>query len=769
MQKRAKRNKAFKPSKNPFIDPLFDVHHPVDFAEPLDNKIKYAVEFSQTAGKIFQSNLDRIHEELLECNPLHLLSSLSHYHLLAINGTQLEKVEEDPILQHHLELILSLALKHKFDEYKGYRKDPSNLLNTIKETSHLFYQKRLCALASTSSDAERKKLSVKESVRIHTQAVRNWGYPQHMKYILTKLVLPLDVIFKDQHGITASGCVTLLFDLVAMIEERITDFETARHTALKPMPKSSMLQNVRNKFPYCHLPDETEKFCKDPSISKQQFRNHLICSLDTILPLIYGFSPEHLELLSSETTSNSTMKKLLGNWSLQFGEISTEDEHLFMGSPIRQKPIVKFDDELFIAIIPGLLLSYSQNLIEALFDQTDTLKLAYENRRAKFLEDELSNLLKANFPDSSIFKGSLWHSSIHDPTVYENDILMVIDCVAIIFEAKAGRFKDSARRGGERLISEIKALLIEPAQQAIRFAHHLKTLKGIQQFDTKSGTKNNVNIDAIKYIIPIAITLDDLKPSEGWSILKEAGIAPPDLPEIPIYTLADLLAILDLLSGQTQRIHYLLRRAQFDPNLSYLGDELDRLVLYMKTRFWYRVPGATFHGIGEADIFNAYYQKTYDGLKEAKPELPLSFLWNKLLKTLEMTKPNFWTTYSNMLLNADYRQQIATEKLISKFIKKHKRSKESHSLHTLSVAENTETIIFLVYSSSLQSTPQELLQVALNEFRHTQVLSGTAIFVDCEKSKSESITFAPLGEAVRTNHQPQILGNYILDPLADNS
>ena len=75
--------------------------------------------------------------------------------------------------------------------------------------------------------------------------------------------------------------------------------------------------------------------------------------------------------------------------------------------------------------------------------------------------------------------------------------------------------------------------------------------------------------------------------------LIEAGITNKSLPELaPVINLTDLMAIFEILDLQSEKVHYLGRRREFDAHLRFHGDELDVLAFYLDHGF----------NIGEAEF-----------------------------------------------------------------------------------------------------------------------------------------------------------------------
>ena len=176
----------------------------------------------------------------------------------------------------------------------------------------------------------------------------------------------------------------------------------------------------------------------------------------------------------------------------------------------------------------------------------------------------------------------------------ENDLTVVVDCVAIVAEAKSGLITPSARRGGPaRFRQTVKELIEEPAGRAFGFIQLLKSQPGAHNFTTRRGEINKIDSSAIRYYIPLTVTLEQFGSVSNLKDLIEVGITNQSLPELAsVINLTDLMAIFEILDLQSEKVHYLGRRREFDAHLRFHGDELDVLAFYLDHGF----------NIGEAEF-----------------------------------------------------------------------------------------------------------------------------------------------------------------------
>jgi hypothetical protein len=129
--------------------------------------------------------------------------------------------------------------------------------------------------------------------------------------------------------------------------------------------------------------------------------------------------------------------------------------------------------------------------------------------------------------------------------------------------------------------------------------------------------------------------------------------------------LVDLESVFEVLDGQLQRLHYLVRRGEFERNAVYAGGELDLLVLYLDTGF--NVGGFEFDGsplmlTGDARRLNPYLMRRTTGADPPRPRLRLTKWWRDILRRVEERRPPRWTDLGVALLGVALDEQERFEK-----------------------------------------------------------------------------------------------------------
>ena len=149
-----------------------------------------------------------------------------------------------------------------------------------------------------------------------------------------------------------------------------------------------------------------------------------------------------------------------------------------------------------------------------------------------------------------------------------------------------------------------------------------------------------------------------------WPLLREAGFIPANLDLAPIIAIADLEIVFEILDGIAQKIHYLARRAEFEVDCFYIGDEIDLLASYIETGFnleddlMFQTYKAT-NIMGKSRMLDLYFDplRRRTGRIPEKPRRRMTKWWKDILKKVEHDYKPRWSELAYVLLNASYHQQ----------------------------------------------------------------------------------------------------------------
>lgn len=607
----------------------------------------------ETAAKQFRDLLDKLQAEIKNHDPVELLSTAAFYCLL--NGSGPDKdFAEGPYTQSIIEVLQSICLRFKLDEFGStpvLHQYMFRILDIAKACFEEFGKKRFMSIRTTDSSAQ-KLLSTIEGARLHTQVMRNWGYPQHMRHIIKGLFKPLEADFQETIGI---GPIALL-DLLNAIRKRTLQLASEFRATLRDAFHAEDVPSMVRAF--CDLTggsdkdfDATLKAMESRKGTLQEKRWFLLSYFHQQLPGLFIFTAEECAAMVGDASAATRLVSLFDKLSIRFGDFASDNpEHALMQSRIRTAPLIQLDEGEFFLPIWELTLSFFIEMVEALAKPYPTLKDRYHERRSAYLEEELAKILKEAFPGAIVQTGTTGINPI-DKKNYENDCLVVIGPIALVLEAKSERVRDSAKRGGMDLKDVYATLVREPAEQAERFARLLEEGEGLTTFTTKKHGQYQLDLSSIRRAVCISVTLDSLPATTlCWRHLIAVGLAQSERRPAINLSLADLMVVLEVLATPLIRLHYFWRRIQWEESVEYLGDELDLLVYYLseglsvpKATEQLPVPSLFCYG-SSTELHRHYMAVQIDpNTSTPRPKRLLTQWWGALIEKVELgQKPERW-------------------------------------------------------------------------------------------------------------------------------
>ncbi len=644
-----------------------------------EQKEKAVKQLAEHAKSLYERSLDEICEKIIGFEPLQLLSMCAFYGLSSFVREGDTEIKESKINQNQVELLQGLILRIRYAEFAQYPVLPEDyrfLTERLKSASDSSTIKRIGDLAEEATDEERHRASVLEFIRTHTQIVRNWGYPSQVFETVKSLVAPLEDDIESELGIRLESLLDMFMQITNEIQERVNEHWRKLRRVWTEDSTEGAARVYHEVFDgLTNSVEETIEFGRSKGYGIEHMRTWLTAHSDMRLSSIYTFCIEELLTAYPKKCDRDKLEHVFNLISLSFGALDGFNrDHLFLGNPVWESPFIALNDGQYFIPIPGLFVSFAIEVVERILQENNNLFKRYEKYRGEFLENEAEIALKNLFPSAEIYRGNIWKDS-ETGKEFENDILVIIDSYMIVVEAKSGKIAGSARRGGTlRLKSTVNNLIIDASEQSARFAAYLANNKGEHEFSTKDGRINKVDNRGVIRTIRLNVTLDLLSGlSSGWPELQAAGFIPKDLDVAPTISLAELEIVSIILEDEVTALHYLVRRAAFEVNAQYHGDEIDLLAFYLKSGLNVgeaEFDNYTFALLGESELIDPYFMQDIHGVKVDKPELRLSQLWKDILQRIEKTRPHRWTELGHILLNFDYDGQIQFELELEEFKRK---------------------------------------------------------------------------------------------------
>jgi hypothetical protein len=641
------------------------------FADLEDHeRLELAQEIVRIAGEEFDESFAAVQEGITRYEPLSLLSHLSFYFLTFESDIDPPRPPFPKLHQHHVELLQALALRHPQDVYPWMPTFPDSIefLSRLDRAAQVFAIQRLPV---EGDEIQQQRLLLQEEIRRYTQGVRNWGYPDQIWRIASQLFAPLDPAIEIQAGVRVEYLLAMCQELIALIGTRIHE----HFLRLTPIATATSIPDAiyahEQAFPDLAGSGEgLEQLLNlfNPDWGLGEVQEFLISHLNFRLPDIYTLTPEDFVAAYPTPIEWESLRRVIDQWSLQFGDLAAErTDFFFLQNPVWTQPFIRLRDDRVFCPIPWLLQSFCLELMEGLIHEDGALWRWYQDDvRGKFLETQVEQLFRDAFASAQVCTGSLWSEPDDPATIYENDLLVQLDSYLFVIEAKAGAVTDAALRGApDRLAREIKKLIVDPSEQAQRFARFLEQHRGPHRFETKRGYINDVDIRSVKEIVCLGVTLDQLgRLYSRWPALRDAGFIDQNVELAPTFALVDLESIFEVLANQSERLHYLVRREEFERNATYYGGELDLFSFYLKTGF--NVGDLEFDDVPfmldlEALDLNPYLNRRVTNEDVPRPQLMMTDWWRAIIERIELRQQARWTDLAVVLLNMSHQEQMQFE------------------------------------------------------------------------------------------------------------
>ena len=636
-----------------------------------DERVESIKKLGEKFGQQFDTSFETLQQQILQVDPCSLLSLFAYYGLTTSPGINREWTEENPILQHHVEFLQGLLLQHSqssFDFRPALPQDFVEFRQLVQDVTRGFKMKPLSIADPSTTIEQHQKFITVETIRTHTQAVRNWGYPQQVKRIVSDLFSSLDDTIEQRIGVRVVCLVEMWFKIVDLVESRINQHWNLVMPALRAKNIETAIKKYYQAFPdITSSPEDLSAYVQEEGLTLDGLRAIIFSHSDLRVKHIYTLTLDTFVGAYPKAVNPEVLKDVLNAWSLSFGDLSDwNSEHLFLGNPVWQKPLIKLEVGTYFCPVITLFLNYFIDIMEAIIKPHAEIYKRYEEHRGKFLEQEIYQLFQKAFPSAKLYQGSEWFDRTTKQT-FENYLLVLLDSYLLVVEAKSGRVTEATRRGAFKSLKTIvKKLLVEPSIQSKRFSEYLKNNSGLHQFKNSKGELNEVDCSQVREVVRLSITLESLGTLFCRSTdLKQAGLIASDLEMSPTMSLADLEIIFEILEGSCEKLHYLVRRAEFEKNADYNGDEIDLLAFYLDTGF--NIGNAEFTQqrlrlVGMSNIFDPFFMKELPKSETPKPQRKLTRWWRSIIQQIESRQPEGWTEVGCVLLNSTHDDQTKFEK-----------------------------------------------------------------------------------------------------------
>lgn len=631
-------------------------------------------EIGSSSETKLEEALKRLDAILKEYDPILLISIISNYGLSIGAGDDgiHSRKNHIEIEQSYVELLQAKLLQLDESELGTKPVEPKIVQMTIellKKINFSFSFSRMKGELKEKDESERAITLVQEYIRGHTQGVRNWGYHSQVLNISKELYCYFDNKLLNEVGYCATEIIDVFNFILKECEKRLTlRFNNIRKLFSIKDPKK-MIHSYHKLIGLGF--EKAEEFISKIDLQKvkrKELQAMILSHYDLSLSDINFF--EHENISSNLNIDKEHVKKILDQFSFSFGALkSKNEEYFFLDNPIWIKPIIKIDSTYFCPV-PQLFFSFIFPVMDEIIGKI--FKDSLKNRRAKFLEKKIEEIVKRRFPSSLTISGLKWN---YEGKRYETDLITFIDSHAIIIEAKSHKITNKALRGTpERMIKHIQQIIVEPANQSWRLQQKLIKLKNNINTTDELLKKLPVDINSIYKFIRISVSLEDFATLQSnLGTIDKTSWLPDDFHPCPTMNLANFETLFDFLEHPVQIVHYLTRRQEIETEFKIRGDEIDYMGFYKDTLFNLGYPigesPSMMSIVGMSKDIDHYYDSRDQGIHIIKPSPKISPMFAEIFKELENRGKHRWSEIGTILNCFSPDIQFDLEKAVQRYKK----------------------------------------------------------------------------------------------------
>lgn len=688
---------------------------------------------------VFPNLIKNIYDIFRKTTPAGILATFGFYSARAAigsNGT-MRSLNKD-IQQHHIELLQALVLTlpvKEWGEGPSHGGIMQDVFDIVPKLSNAFFQMRLLEKEEAPDLQSRAISSLQESIRLHTQAVRNWGYYSEVIRISRELYSPLDGEIAATLGFTATDVIDIAEILVSEAERRSSEHIMRLRKILHGKNPRELV-----RLYFKHMPDLQGTPAElieaiPPGTTREGMLGWIMSDMDLRHVDLMSFTAEEVAKLAGKP--KEVAEDILSVFSLMPGELVGRDvRHLFLTNPVWAKPGINLTGGYLFAA-PQSIFSHINEIMRGLAEKA-RLEKVLADRRAAYLETKMIETFQAALPTARILPNAKWAVGGQQ---FETDAIVIVDKTLIIAEAKSHRITPQGLRGApERLKRHLVDLVINPSIQSDRLA---KLTIAARAGDTDSQPiLVGLGIDAgiIDTIIRISVTLDDLSIlSVAEEDLTCAGWMPAGHSLAPSLHIADLICIKEILDNEILFIHYISERFHFQKQFELIGDELDFLGLYLSTGFNLGAKREDFRRMiisGMSEPIDRFFDGRDAGLSVPKPKARLHRVYSDIVERLCERKPSGWTTIGMHLLNsASPEEQKEIERGLQRLKKSVMRKSKPQSyecfMAIIPPLDRKATVGFFVYPDAEKSNRHAAMKQLASEALEQNDVKLCVIFAKC--------------------------------------
>lgn len=628
-----------------------------------------------TSGPV-RSAYEALRERITAYDPLLLLLAFGMMSLADTPDEPDGRVGRSSIAQAPGELLQALVLRRCRSEYGDRRLSQDEfdtfvdlLLRTQEEEMRLRSER----IGNIAGEDEKYRV-VLTNIGHSTQVVRLIGYPQHITATMIRMFAPYDALLHGRFGVRCTDLIRMLEQAVLLIQRRYLKYRT--------------INDLRTRLGYCQevataiiadYPATSAQMAEiarvaDAEGASDTVERMLAHAIDDLLPSVFTLTLDDLVALCPSDVEPDGIRAIVGMWSLRFGDLrdAEEDEHSFLvQNPVWDRPFIDIDMDTFLLPIPWSLFNAMREMLENLAKGDTAIRRAYEETKGNTFEVVVVDRVAEAFPDATIYRSIHYPDANDEKKTRESDILVLLDTHAIIIEAKTGRIRGDAKVGAPDDVAKATHITyLSGVEQALHFRAFLQSDRQRHVVTTAAG-RHTLDLSRISHFTMLVVAWSRLGSAQSsvYTIKEPFFQTAEDL--VPVMTSYELQAALEILDLQSERLHYLAKRAMIDRVTNHLSTEGEFALLghYLETCFrldprrnYRREP---LKLLDASRAITGYFLGKWLGLPSPQPTIACSSWWLDMLRGVERQPLPFWAQVCFALLEAPLDDQVRLARRMS--------------------------------------------------------------------------------------------------------
>jgi hypothetical protein len=666
-----------------------------------------------TLEKSIPQEAEQLRKQFRDYNSFDIIANVSFTNLFVDPEKYKEYAHEG--LQFIVEYITLLCLMDDFSEGGNPLEQGPPDIKAIQNAAREILSDTLLYMAAKRADPNNLTPPTPlETFQYHSFSrnlvVRNPGYSHHQIEILRNLYSfePVKNWMRSSLGFEIEDVISFVEAIEKIMNGRISERRKQAIDSEKQLRREVRLfrkgKLKDGEYPE-HVLSELAKLSE-----KEMFRKIKYLLTTWIffgLGTTFSFTAE--ELAEKSGKSVDICKKFLRCFSIGFGEVPQDFMWPSPTHPLRLRPIVHHNGR-YLCPATALLLWGTKTALEELLDPRSPRAVnkdgriweRYQKHRADNLVSEGVRLLSEILKHGESYQ-KLKYKFAEDGQFKEYDLdgLMLYDTCAFLVEGKAGRLTEPAQRGAaDRMISDLKKLLVESHERAARAEKYISTSEEpvfqLPDRQTLKIDKSNLNTFFL-----VSLTLDPLDTfAPVLYQVAELGIFGEG--KLPwAVCLLDLKVIRELMEFPSQFMHYLNRRLRINELANTEAyDELDWLGYYFLEGLYFEDISKSgidkFQLLSYTTAMDDYFMyQTGERVTPApKPSQPMPELFKQIILELEDKHPLGYSEIICTLLDMDSRTRNRFTKWFERSRRKTKQDGKMHDFtFTLSDMDTGITVM----------------------------------------------------------------------------